>query len=150
MEIFKKMGETASKTYQYAAHKTTNFAKELKLKSLIDEDKEKIQDEYINIGKKIYSMYRIWQLEQGTDMAEKIADAAQNGETEPEEVQEKSYMVDIHKECKKECTRIHALAADANELKAELLQLQHLKQCERCHTHIEADSHYCSNCGHKQ
>ena len=149
MEIFRKIGETACKTYQYTAQKTANFAKQCKLQSLIDEDKEKIQEEYVNIGKKIYSLYRIWQLEQGKNMAETIEKAAKE-ETEPEEIQDKACIVDIHKECKKECTKIHALAADANELKAELLEMQHLKQCKNCHTHIEAESHYCSNCGQKQ
>jgi len=152
MDIWEKIGKTASKTYQYTANKTSNLAKEMKLKSLIQGDKEKIRDEYIAIGRKVYGKYRTWELNQGEDMAEKITQDTpeENAGTELEIIRKKPCIIDIQAELKDECTKIDALATDAHELNLELLQLKNLKQCAHCHTHIETDSNYCPNCGYKQ
>lgn len=154
MDIWEKFGKTASKTYQYTANKTSNLAKEMKLKSLIQEDKDKIREEYIAIGRKVYGKYRTWELNQGIDMAEIIHQDAMEGEenpsTELEAIRKKPCIMDIQEELQNECTKIDALAADAQELNLELLQLKNQKQCAHCHMHIAADSHYCSNCGYKQ
>lgn len=151
MDIWEKIGKTASQTYKYTADKTSKLAKEMKLKSQIQEDKDKIEEEYTAIGRKIYGKYRAWEIRQGTDMAQKIAEQAnEDSQEEPEELKEKTCLVDIHEELKNECSKIDALATDAHELKQELLKLKDLKQCEHCHIEIEVDSNYCSNCGHKQ
>jgi len=152
MDIWEKIGKTASKTYQYTTSKTSKLAKEMKLKSFLQEDKEKIEAEYIAIGKKVYGKYRLWELQQGTDMAEKIKEHAEEAQENQSTVAliNKPCMLNINEELRDECTKIDALSADAQELKQELLQLKDLKLCTHCHAQIEAGSNYCSNCGQKQ
>lgn len=54
MEIFEKIGDAASKTYQYTAAKTTKLAKETKLKMKINDYKKEIENLYLEIGKMVY------------------------------------------------------------------------------------------------
>ena len=57
MEFFDKITETASKTYKYTTEKTSKLAKEVKLKTLINQDKEKISEIYEEIGKNVYQSH---------------------------------------------------------------------------------------------
>lgn len=57
MNIFEKIGETASKTYKATANKTSKIAKEAKLKILINDDEDKINELYKDIGQKMYESY---------------------------------------------------------------------------------------------
>ena len=54
MELFNKLGKTASKTYQATKEKAVNLSEELKLKGKITNLKDKISEKYSEIGKKVY------------------------------------------------------------------------------------------------
>ena len=57
MDFFDKLGKKVSETYNAASEKTANFAKETKLRMEISENKDKIDEEYKKIGKKLYEKY---------------------------------------------------------------------------------------------
>ena len=57
MEIFNKIGNIASETYKKTSKKTGDLAKEAKTRMQMNEDKVKIKDLYIEIGKHIYQMH---------------------------------------------------------------------------------------------
>ena len=54
MEFFDKLGKKASEAYKITADKTGKIAKETKLKFRIGELKNKIDEQYKEIGKKVY------------------------------------------------------------------------------------------------
>ena len=55
MDFFSKLGKKASKTYQVTKEKAVNLSEELKLKGKINDLKDKIEDEYKEIGKTVYN-----------------------------------------------------------------------------------------------
>lgn len=55
MDFFSKLGKKASKTYQVTKEKAANLSEELKLKGKISDLKDKIEDEYKEIGKTVYN-----------------------------------------------------------------------------------------------
>lgn len=57
MEILEKIGDAASKTYQYTAEKTSKIAKETKMKIKINEYKREISDIYKEIGEEVYEKF---------------------------------------------------------------------------------------------
>lgn len=58
MNFLNKLGKKATETYQFTKEKTTKISEELKLKNKINENKNKIEELYIEIGKCIYNEYR--------------------------------------------------------------------------------------------
>jgi ribosomal protein L40E len=54
MDFFNKLGKKTTEAYQSAKEKTTKISGELKLKGKISEYKEKINQEYKEIGKMVY------------------------------------------------------------------------------------------------
>lgn len=57
MEIFEKIGDAASKTYKYTAEKTTQIARETKLKMKINDYKRQIENIYREIGEAVYEKF---------------------------------------------------------------------------------------------
>ena len=55
MDFFSKLGKKASQTYQVTKEKAVNLSEELKLKGKINDLKDKIEDEYKEIGKTVYN-----------------------------------------------------------------------------------------------
>ena len=58
MNFFNKLGKKATETYQFTKEKTTKISEELKLKNKINENKSKIEEIYIEIGKCVYNEYK--------------------------------------------------------------------------------------------
>ncbi len=54
MDFFSKLGKKASQTYQITKEKATTLTEELKIKGKISEAKDKIEDLYKEIGKKVF------------------------------------------------------------------------------------------------
>ena len=54
MDFFNKLGKKTTEAYQTAKEKTTKLSGEIKLKSKISECKEKINNQYQEIGKLVY------------------------------------------------------------------------------------------------
>lgn len=64
MDFFNKLGKKASETYQVTKEKTVKFSEEMKLKSKINEAKNKITDLYEEIGQCVYNQFKT-NLEEG-------------------------------------------------------------------------------------
>lgn len=120
MNFFEKIGKTASQTYKATAGKTSKIAKEAKLRILISDDEDKIEDLYIEIGEKIYKMY------------------------------EKQEQIEMNMQLKDLFTKIDALNEEIKDTKTELLRLKDSKVCTNCGNTIDIESHYCNNCGYEQ
>lgn len=120
MDFFDKLGQKASETYKYTAQKTSKLAKEAKLKMAMNEEKEKIEHCYHEIGKKVYENHI---REEKQDLQQVLQEA---------------------------CERIDTMASKVEKYRKEILELRDRKQCKNCYEEIEADANYCPNCGYEQ
>lgn len=120
MELFDKITKTASETYKYTTEKTSKLAKEVKLKSMMNQDKEKISEIYEQIGKKVYESH-----------------IREHKEEALEEIEEL-------------CKKIDAYSNEIEFTRMELLKLKDLKQCPNCSYEIALNYNFCPNCGEKQ
>lgn len=58
MDFLKKIKKKANETYKFTKEKTTKISEELKLKNKINENKDKIEELYIEIGKCVYREFK--------------------------------------------------------------------------------------------
>ncbi len=122
MDFFDKLGKQASKTYQYTAKKTSQLAKEAKLKMQMNEHKGEIEEIYVQIGKKLYEHH----------------------------INDKAIDIDIDAVLEEYCIQIDELCDRIEEERKEILSLKDKKQCPNCYHEIERDYQYCPHCGDKQ
>jgi hypothetical protein len=120
MEFLNKITETASKTYKYTTEKTSKLAKEVKIKTIINQDKAKISEIYEEIGKNVYQSYI---RKEDKEPLQKIEEL---------------------------CKEIDAYSSEIEANRRELLKLKSLKQCPNCDFEIDLEYHFCPNCGTKQ
>ncbi len=122
MDFFDKLGKQASKTYEYTTKKTSKLAREAKLKMQMNENKEKVEELYQEIGKKMYEHH----------------------------VNDKALDIDIESVLEEYCIQIDELCDRIEEERKELLTLKEKKQCPNCFCEIELEYNYCPNCGDEQ
>ena len=120
MNFLDKLGQISSQTYKYTQEKTTKIAKIAKLKALMNEDKQKVEDLYNEIVKKLYENHV---------RAEKI---------------------DIVSKIEDICKEIDAYADEIELTRKEILKLKDLKQCKKCSYEMELEYKFCPNCGEEQ
>lgn len=120
MNFLNKLTKISSQTYKYTTEKTNKIAKIAKLKSLMNEDKQKIDDLYNEIGKEAYENHV---REEKIDIASKIEDI---------------------------CKEIDVYADEIELTRKELLRLKDLKQCKKCSYEMELEFKFCPSCGAKQ
>lgn len=120
MNFLDKLTKTATNTYKYTQEKTNKITKIAKLKSLMNEDKQKIDDLYNEIGKEVYENHV---REEKIDIVSKI-----------EEI----------------CKEIDVYADEIELTRMELLKLKDLKQCKKCSYEMELDFKFCPSCGESQ
>lgn len=120
MNFLDKLTKTATNTYKYTQEKTSKITKIAKLKSLMNEDKQKIDDLYNEIGKEVYENHI---REEKVDIVSKI-----------EEI----------------CKEIDVYADEIELTRMELLKLKDLKQCKKCSYEMELDFRFCPSCGELQ
>lgn len=120
MEFFNKLGNIASETYKKTSKKTGDLAKEAKIRMKMNEDKGKIKDLYVEIGKHIYQKY------------------IENG------------IMPKDKEVAEFCTNIDELSNGIEKALDELLVLKGKRICENCHTEIDVNVKFCPSCGTEQ
>ena len=120
MNFLDKLGQISSQTYKYTQEKTTKIAKIAKLKALMNEQKQKVEDLYNEIGKKLYENHV---------RAEKI---------------------DIVSKIEDICKEIDAYADEIELTRKEILKLKDLKQCKKCSYEMELEYKFCPNCGEEQ
>jgi len=113
MGFFSDLGKKTTET-------TGKIAKETKLKIKINENKGKIEDIYVELGKKVYEKH----------------------------VREEN--VDIKVDLIEECSKIDALAKEIEDARLEILKLNQKKLCSKCSAEIENGALFCPKCGEKQ
>ncbi len=119
MDIFDKIGKTASQAYKVTAEKTTKLTKEAKLKLKNSENKSAIDDLYKEIGKKVYEKH--------------VRDEK----------------LDIKRDLEEECTKIDILAAEIEANLNECIELKDKVKCKKCTTLVNKDYNFCPACGTK-
>ena len=73
MDFFNKLGKKATETYQFTKEKTTKISEELKLRNKINENKNKVEELYLEIGKCVYDEYKTGEkCDQLTEKCEEI------------------------------------------------------------------------------
>ena len=117
MGFFDDLSRKATETYKNTAEKTNKITKELKLKSLMNENKGKIEKIYADIGKKVYEKH----------------------------VREEN--IDIKAELIEECSKIDALAKEIEDIRTEMLELKDLRICKKCGAEVALEAKFCSKCG---
>lgn len=120
MGFFDDLSKKASETYKNTADKTNKITREMKLKSLINEDKNKVEEIYAAIGKKVYEKH----------------------------IREEN--IDIKSELMEECSKIDAYAKEIEDMRMEMLALKDLCLCKVCATEININSKFCPKCGADQ
>lgn len=120
MGFFDDLTKKASETYKNTAEKTNKLTKEMKLKSLINEDKTRIERLYIEIGRKVYEKH----------------------------VREEN--IDIKNELKEQCSKIDAYAKEIEDMRMEILELKDLRLCRKCAAEVPVSAKFCPKCGASQ
>lgn len=120
MNFLDKLTKTATSTYKYTQEKTGKITKIAKLKSLMNEDKQKIDDLYNEIGREVYENH----------------------------VREEK--IDIVSNIEEVCKEIDVYADEIEITRMELLKLRDLKQCKKCSYEMELDFKFCPSCGEPQ
>ena len=120
MDFFNKLGNIASETYKKTSKKTGDLAKEAKIRMKMNEDKGKIKDLYVEIGKFIYQKHI-----DGQDMP-------------------------TDEEIIGFCKNIDELSEGIEKALDDLLALKGKRICENCHTEIDVNVKFCPSCGTEQ
>ena len=113
MSFFNDLGKKTSET-------TAKIATEAKLKIEIAENKEKIKDLYIELGRKIYENH----------------------------VREEN--LNIHEFINDDCSKIDEISKEIENARKTILVLNNKKMCKKCYAEIETDYMFCPQCGEKQ
>lgn len=120
MEFINKIGKTATNTCKVTVNKTNKMAQRTKLRMHINECKDKIYEEYMLIGKKVYEKH----------------------------VREED--IDIKQDLQEECKKIDKLSKEIDNSIEHILILKNMKKCPQCYMEIMIDYNFCPNCGKKQ
>lgn len=117
MEFFEKLGKKASETYKTAAEKTNKIAGDTKLKVKIHDNESKIDELYLEIGKKVYKEYK-----------------------HNENIEIKDYI-------KTELENIDKLTGEIEKYESERLGLSDMIECPECKKRVDKEAKFCPICG---
>lgn len=117
MGFFDDLSKKASETYKNTAEKTNKLAREVKLKSLISEEKDKVEEAYIEIGRKVYEKH----------------------------IREEN--ISIKEELAEECAKLDEYSKKIEDMRMELLTLKNLRMCKVCAAEISVNAKFCPKCG---
>ena len=113
MSFFNDLGKKTTET-------TAKIATEAKLKIEIAENKEKINNLYIELGRKVYETH----------------------------IREED--LNIHEFIDEDCLKIDEISKQIENARKEILVLNNKKMCKKCYAEIETDYIFCPQCGEKQ
>ena len=113
MSFFNDLGKKTTET-------TAKIATEAKLKIEIAENKERINNLYIELGRKVYENH----------------------------VREEN--LNIHEFISDDCSKIDEISKQIENARKEILVLNNKKMCKKCYAEIETEYIFCPQCGEKQ
>ena len=117
MDFFDKLGKKISDGYNAAAEKTKEVASETKLKFSIADCNDKMKDEYVKIGEKVYDLLLNHREE---ELAMRLIE---------------------------EFKTIDALKESVKNYKNELMAINHKKRCSNCGEEFDENANHCPKCG---
>lgn len=120
MGFFDNLSKKATETYKNTTDKTNKMAREMKLKSYIGENKNRIERVYTVIGRKVYEKH----------VEGKVGEIDEYIKPEIEEIEE--------------------IARKIENMNNEIRTINNIKLCEKCASEISLDSKFCPKCGAKQ
>jgi len=120
MGFFNDLGKKATETYKNTTDKTNKIAREMKLKSYINENKNRIEEVYTEIGKKVYEKFN------------------------------EGNISDIESFVKPEIERIEEYARKIENMNNEIRSINNIKLCTKCAAEIDLNARFCSKCGAEQ
>ena len=120
MGFFNDLGKKATETYKNTTDKTNKIAREMKLKSYINENKNRIEDVYTEIGKKVYERFN------------------------------EGSLAEIDEYIKPELERIAEYARKIENMNSEIRLLNNIKLCSNCASEIDLNAKFCPKCGTQQ
>lgn len=120
MGFFDNLSKKATETYKNTTDKTSKMAREMKLKSYINENKNKINRIYVEIGKKVYEKHV------------------------------EGNVSEIEEYIKPEIEQIEQTARKIENMNTEIRALNNLKLCKSCSAEIDLNARFCPKCGVKQ
>lgn len=120
MGFFDNLSKKATETYKNTTDKTNRMAREMKLKSYIGENKNKINGIYTEIGKKVYEKHK------------------------------EGNVSDIEEFIKPELAQIVEIARKIENMNNEIRTLNNIKLCQSCAAEIDLSAKFCPQCGAQQ
>lgn len=117
MGFFDNLSKKATETYKNTTDKTSRMAREMKLKSYINENKNKIEKVYTEIGRKVHEMYV-------------------RGNTD-----------EIREYIKPELEEIEAITKKIDNMNNEIRAINNIKLCDKCFAEIGLNAKFCPQCG---
>ena len=120
MGFFNDLGKKATETYKSTTDKTNKLAREMRLKSYVNENKNKIQRIYAEIGKKVYEKHV------------------------------EGNISEIEEFIKPELEQISETARKIENMNNEIRAINNLKLCEKCASEIDLNAKFCPRCGAEQ
>lgn len=156
-EISKKIGETASDTYNVVADKSGKFIQDTKSKFAISEKERKIQEIFEGIGRTVYEMYL-----KGEDVGEVFKQEAEKVDDFKKEIREINKKILANKGLKEcnNCGKVIQMESKfcqhcgVEQPQIEVVETKPEEQpegniCSKCNTKCEDDAEFCPNCGEK-
>ena len=120
MGFFDNLSKKATETYKNTTDKTNRMAREMKLKSYIGENKNRIERIYTEIGRKVHEKH----------------------------IEGKANEIDEY--IKPELDEIAEVTRKIDNMNSEIRKINNLKLCDSCFAEISLDSKFCPKCGAKQ
>lgn len=160
-EISKKVGDTASNTYNTVADKSGKLIEETKLKIAISDKETDIDEIYEEIGKAVYNAYKL-----GEDVGKEFTKQGKKIDKLNEEIAEMNKKILFNKNLRKceSCGEIVPLESkfctncgekqkavkikeEKKVIKKEEVEVE--KVCPECGEVCEPSAKFCNKCGHK-
>lgn len=163
-EISKKVGKTATETYNTVADKSGKLIEETKMKISISDKQNEIDEVYENIGKTVYDMYV-----KGEDVGKAFTKEAKKIDKIKNEIEEISKKILYNKGLRNcsSCGEVISIDSSFCELcgsKQKVLRIKEEKKeeqenesktdtkdkvCPQCGLVTSFDSKFCARCGYK-
>ena len=151
----KKVGTTASETYNAVINKSGKIIEGTKSKFEISEKEDKIEEIFISMGKTVYEMYK--KGENVGDVLEQNAEKIDDLNKEIEEMEKKLLSNKGLKECcncgkiipvdSHFCPKCGTEQSDVQILKNN--EIANKKVCNKCNAICDDEDEFCGNCGEK-